>query len=138
MKTIRRVCPQVVVAGTLVALPAIFFYGILFRKAIDLPLEDDYEALLEFLNNVVALHGIPAKSSYFLASMFNEYKIFFGHAVAWVQLLLIGHVSIRLPRNRERLCFPACDCPLENVSSRRKTRLSPDGIHSGILPAFPA
>lgn len=96
MKAVRRLCPQVVVAGTLVALPAVFFYAILFRKAIELPLEDDYEALLDFLNNVVALHGTRAKSSYFLASMFNEYKLFFGHAVAWVQLLFIGHVSIWL------------------------------------------
>jgi hypothetical protein len=57
-----------------VALPAILFYAILFRKAINVPFMDDYEALLDFLNRMTELQSGSAKASYFLASQFNEYK----------------------------------------------------------------
>jgi hypothetical protein len=79
-----------------VALPAILFYAILFRKAINVPFMDDYEALLDFLNRMTELQSGSAKASYFLASQFNEYKLFFAHGVAWLQLALCGHVYIKL------------------------------------------
>ncbi len=73
----------------------IVFYGILFDKAIN-TLEDDYEALLDFLNQMAQLKGASAKASYFLAAQFTEYKLFFGHAVAWLQFALLGHTDIKI------------------------------------------
>ena len=72
------------------ALPAVLFYAILFREAINVPLLDDYEALLDFLNRMAELKSVSARASYFLASQFNEYKLFFGHGVAWLQLAISG------------------------------------------------
>src|SRR5580658_1504501 len=60
-----------------VALPAILFYTVLFRNLRDIPLLDDYDALLVFLNQIIPLQGISAKVSYFLAAQHNEYKLFF-------------------------------------------------------------
>jgi hypothetical protein len=88
--------PKVLVAAVVVALPAILFYGILFRKAVNVPLNDDYEALLDFLNQVAKFRSVSARASYFLASQFNEYKLFFAHAVAWLQLTLFGHIDLRV------------------------------------------
>ena len=42
-----------VVAAIIVAMPVALFYGILFHQGMSAPFEDDYEALLEFLNRVV-------------------------------------------------------------------------------------
>jgi len=78
------------------ALPAIVFYGILFQKAINIPLDDDYEALLDFLNQMAELKSAPARASYFFAAQFNEYKLFFGHAVAWLQFVFSGHTDLRI------------------------------------------
>lgn len=87
---------KVLLAAVILALPAILFYGILFRKAIDVPLDDDYEALLDFLNHMAVLKSAPARTSYFLAAQFNEYKLFFGHAVAWLQFGFLGHTDLRV------------------------------------------
>jgi hypothetical protein len=85
---------KILLAVLLVGLPPCFFYGILFAKVIRLPIEDDYEALLDFLNRITQAPGLHAKASFFLASQFNDYKLFFGHFIAWMQLLLIGHSAI--------------------------------------------
>jgi hypothetical protein len=91
-----RIRFPILIAAFLLILPAIPFYTILFRRAINIPVEDDYEALLGFLNQAVEQKGFSAKISWFLTSQFNEYKPFFGHAIAWLQLILLGHVDIRM------------------------------------------
>lgn len=92
----RGLRPMVLVAASLVAAPAILFYAILFRDVIDIPLDDDYNAVLEFLNRLITLDSIPAKVSWFFASQHNEYKLFFVHALVWLQLSLFGHIDFRL------------------------------------------
>ena len=91
-----RLRPRVLVAAVLVSLPGILFYGILLRKAINVPLLDDYEALLDFLNQIAELKSASARVSHFLATQFNEYKLLFGHAVAWLQLAFLGHIDFQV------------------------------------------
>jgi hypothetical protein len=84
------------VAAFFVAIPPILFYTVLFRKALNLPIGDDYHATLDFANNLVLLKGASAKLSYFLAAQHNEYKLFFLHCLAWLQLYLFGHIDFRV------------------------------------------
>jgi len=88
--------PMLLIVASLVAAPAILFYMILFRDVIDLPLDDDYNAVLEFLNRLITLDSIPAKVSWFFASQHNEYKLFFVHGLVWLQFGLFGHIDFRL------------------------------------------
>lgn len=83
----------VAISALLVALPAVLFYNSLFRHLIDLPYYDDYNALLQYLNNTVQVKGAAAKFLVFLAAQHNEYKIFFVHALAWAQFAMLGHVN---------------------------------------------
>ena len=83
-------------AATAVAFPAALFYIMLFRLSMNLPLGDDYDALLNFLNHATTLHGVGARASYFLGAQFNEYKLFLGHSVGWLQFVLLGHVDLRI------------------------------------------
>jgi uncharacterized membrane protein YecN with MAPEG domain len=83
------------VSAFLVALPAIIFYAILFRRSPDLPSFDDYGLLL-FLNKFRELQSISEKASWFLASQHNEYKLFFARAVGWLQLTLWGQVNVKI------------------------------------------
>lgn len=87
---------SVLVALALIVLPAVLFYTILFRNAVDIPIQDDYEGLLDFLNRVSTLQGVGAKTSYFLAAQYNEYKLFFVHGFSWLTLRLTGHINIKL------------------------------------------
>jgi hypothetical protein len=87
---------KALIPGFLVVLPAIFFYAILIRNAQNVPFYDDYFALLDFLNHFTQLHTISAKASYLLASQHNEYKLFFLHAITWLQFDISGHLDLRL------------------------------------------
>ena len=92
----RQLTLTVPIAAAFVALPAIVFYWILFRTAIDIPFQDDYEALLDFLNQIAELKSTSAKISYLAAAQFNEYKLFFGHGLAWLQFALFGKSDVRV------------------------------------------
>ena len=87
---------KVLAAAFFVALPAIVFYTILFHEALNLPLDDDYGALLDFLNHLTQLGSFPSRAAYFLAAQHNEYKLYFEHALVWLQFDLFGHVDFRL------------------------------------------
>jgi hypothetical protein len=76
-----------------VALPAILFYAILARDLLNIPFYDEYDAVLNFLNHIVAVNGISAKASYFLAAQHNEYKLFLLHGLAWCEFSLSGHID---------------------------------------------
>jgi hypothetical protein len=80
----------------LVAFPAILFYTILLRNVLDIPILDDYDALLDFVNHLIPLNGALAKASYFLAAQHNEYKLYFVNGMAWLQVALLGHIDFRI------------------------------------------
>ena len=87
---------KTILAGLFAVLPAILFYTILFRNALNLPILDDYDALLNFLNEITQLGSTPAKAAYFLASQHNEYKLFLTHGIVWLAYSLGGHIDFRI------------------------------------------
>jgi hypothetical protein len=87
---------QLSAAAVFVALPAILFYVILFRNALNLPVLDDYDVILGVLNRLVQISNIPARASYFFATQHGEFKLLLLHAVAWLQFYLCGRIDFRL------------------------------------------
>lgn len=85
---------EAILAAILAIIPIMLFYAILFRQSTDLPLDDDYDALLGFLNQLVQLKSTSAKFLLFLSSQHNEYKLFFEHGLAWLQFALLGHIDL--------------------------------------------
>jgi hypothetical protein len=81
------------VFATGVMLPIVFFYTYLFYMSRDIPLLDDYDAGLKFANHLVQLPNFSERLIYFVGAQQNEYKIFVGHGLVWLQLALIGHVN---------------------------------------------
>lgn len=77
-------------------MPAVIFYSILLRQAINIPDQDDYEMILDFLNRLPSIQGVTAKGAYFLSAQFNEYKVFFLHGLVWLEVALQGHLNFRL------------------------------------------
>ena len=82
------------VAGIAIATPAVIFYAILLGHTVDIPLRDDYGAILNFLNHMPARGG--GRTAYLLATQWQEYKLIFGHLVVWLQFVLFNHIDFRL------------------------------------------
>jgi hypothetical protein len=80
----------------LVTMPAILFYLVTFRTALNIPFLDEYRCVLLFLNRWKLLHGFSTKLSFFLAWQLNEYKLFFLEGVVWLQYRLLGHVDFKI------------------------------------------
>jgi len=78
------------------ALPPALFYGLLSRTTLNLPILDDYNAVLDFLNRWIDCRNWTEKLLWFLSSQLVDVKPFFVRAVALVQYLLLGHVDFRL------------------------------------------
>ncbi|MGB8029897.1 MAG: hypothetical protein WCF30_09540 [Terracidiphilus sp.] len=91
-KQSKRLPAEVAIPALLIALPAILFYGILFRHLVNLPVSDDY-GILHFLNQLVLAKSTAAKFQWLLAAQGNEYKLFFVGVLSWMQLALLGHVN---------------------------------------------
>ena len=87
---------RIAIPTLFVAFPPIFFYTVLFRKSLNIPIYDDYDALLNFLNQWTQVNGISARVSFFLASQHGEMKLFFLHGVACLQLYLLGRIDFRI------------------------------------------
>jgi hypothetical protein len=81
-------------AGVLIAIPAVVFYVILLSNAVDLPLRDDYGAILNFLNHMATLGG--GRIAYLLAAQSTDYKLVFEHVIVWFQLALFNHIDFRV------------------------------------------
>jgi hypothetical protein len=79
-----------------VLFPPVLFCTLLFRDVSNIPFYDDYYAFLDFLNQLIPLHGVAAKLSCFLASQHNEYKLFLLHGLAWLQFATFGHIDFRI------------------------------------------
>jgi hypothetical protein len=80
------------ISALFVALPAVLFYGSLFRHPVNLPYADDCD-ILQFLSQIAQVGSAVAKLWLFLAWQHNEYKLFFVDGVAWAQFALLGHVN---------------------------------------------
>ncbi len=73
--------------------PVLIFYAGLLLSARNLPLLDDYDAGLNFSNELLARHGLRERLIYFAAAQHNEYKLFLAHTLVWLQLTLTGHIN---------------------------------------------
>jgi hypothetical protein len=78
---------------SLVLFPSVVFYAGLLYTVRDLPWLDDYDAALNFADQLIALHSFGERFIYFLGAQHNEYKIFVAHGLVWLQLALTGHIN---------------------------------------------
>jgi hypothetical protein len=76
-------------AGT----PALVFYWLLSTSVVNLPVVDDYHAVLDFTNRFSRLADLGAKLGYILNFQHNEYKLAFENALFALQYEVFGHVD---------------------------------------------
>ena len=81
-------------AISLVALPALVFYLILCRTAVNLPILDDYQIILGTANSLSQEHSLASRLGVVLTSEHNGYKLMFENSLVWAFHALTGHVQI--------------------------------------------
>jgi hypothetical protein len=96
MQTIRSSSSRLRIAIALlfVALPALAFYLLLWKTAVDLPLLDDYDAPIGLGIRLAQIHGLVPRLLLLLTYEHNGYKLIFEDAVFLAQYSLFGHMHI--------------------------------------------
>jgi hypothetical protein len=90
----KRSVAAVMIPAAFIVAPAALFYDILFSHLTNLPdYWDDYDAVLQFLNQMVQERSAAGRALWLLAAQHNEYKLFFLHGLAWAQFALLGHTN---------------------------------------------
>ena len=78
----------------MLAVPALVFYLILFRTAVNLPILDDYEIILGAANSLHQTHGLASHAAIVFTSEHNGYKLMFENSIIWLFYSLIGRIYI--------------------------------------------
>ena len=91
---IRR--PGILLPLALVLAPALVVYAVLFHDAVSIPLLDDYNAVLNFLQQQRALPTAGARLVAVVQFQHAEYKLIFEHLFFCAWFALTGHISFPL------------------------------------------
>ena len=91
-----RPSSSLIIPLLLVFFPALAFTGTIALKAIDFPLRDDYDTILDFANGLVGRSTFAGRLALLLAAQSNEYKLYVLHAAVWLQLAVLHHIDFRI------------------------------------------
>ena len=80
----------------LIALPIAIVYFILLTHIVNIPIADDYDALLNFSIHLRNAPKLSDKLYYCITNQHSEYKLFFLHVLLWLELNLFGHIDLKL------------------------------------------
>jgi hypothetical protein len=78
-----------------VILPAIIAYVVLYREAVSVPYQDDYNAILAFATHYVQLPTMKAKVLDVATTQTNDYKLAFPHFIIALEMELTGHLNFK-------------------------------------------
>lgn len=84
---------RLTLAICMILLPIISFYVILARHVRNVPLLDDYNGVLQFLEHFSSLPNALSKAGYVVLAQHNEYKTVFANLIIALQYEISGHPS---------------------------------------------
>jgi hypothetical protein len=88
----QRYDAKLITAMALVLFPIALVYGVLFHEMRDVPLLDDYHAVLQFILTMKHLPSLGSKLLWIVAAQHSEYKLIFEHAILAAQWAITGDV----------------------------------------------
>ena len=94
-KSFASMRPSTWLARMAVVLPGILFYLLLLKSWVNLPIADDYDAVLAFGNRFAELSGSGQRILHVLTYQHNEYKLIFENTLIALQIGIAGHVSFQ-------------------------------------------
>jgi hypothetical protein len=85
---------RLAIAIFLIAAPALAFYVILYKTAVNLPLLDDYQSILDVGNSIVKAHDPLSRLGVVVTSQHNGYKQITNNLVVWACYRFTGQVRM--------------------------------------------
>jgi hypothetical protein len=85
---------RLVIAICLIAAPALAFYIILFKTAVNLPLLDDYQSILDVANSIAKTHDPLSRLGVVVTSQHNGYKQVTNNVLVWACYRFTGQVRM--------------------------------------------
>ncbi|MEK6759888.1 MAG: hypothetical protein AABY51_08950 [Deltaproteobacteria bacterium] len=77
-----------------IAAPAVFFFWVVALVALNIPIGDDFDTILGFLNRFLSAGGLIDKAG-LLFEQHNEHRLVFSRLVALIQYYLFGEADLR-------------------------------------------
>ncbi len=94
-------------AFLLLVFPFAMALMVLIRTSINIPFQDDFQAIANFMDVYAQQSGALHKAAWILTSQHNEYKLILLHAVVAIQYELTGHTNYRVIQWLGDLAVPA-------------------------------
>jgi hypothetical protein len=85
---------RLAIAICLIAAPALAFYVILFKTAVNLPLLDDYQSILDVANSIAKTHDPLSRLGVVVTSQHNGYKQLTNNVLVWACYRFTGQVRM--------------------------------------------
>ena len=85
--------PSLIAALACALFPIFAVYTLLFREMRNVPMFDDYQAIVSFALIFRQLPSLGSKLLFILAAQHDEYKLIFEHLILAAQLALTGKIS---------------------------------------------
>lgn len=77
-----------------IAAPAVFFFWVVSSVALNIPIGDDFDTVLGFLNRFLSAGGLIDKAG-IVFEQHNEHRLVFSRLVALIQYYLFGEADLR-------------------------------------------
>jgi hypothetical protein len=76
-----------------ILLPIIAGAAILFKQALTVPFQDDYDAVIAYATDYNQLSALKAKVLFIAAAQHNEYKLVFEHSIVALEMEFTHHLN---------------------------------------------
>jgi len=116
----RRFSLSDLIALLILVLPLVTALVAIVHTTINIPFEDDYQAITRFVRVYAESPGALHKLAWILTSQHNEYKLILLHAIVVLQYELTGHTNYRALQLIGSLAVPAVEVLLWILFARQR------------------
>lgn len=89
------------------SLPLLLYAVAAIKTSVNIPFEDDFDSIGDFVEHYASLQGILPRLDWILTAQHVQYKLIFMNAIVAVQYQLIGHTNYRALQLLGDLAMPA-------------------------------
>ncbi|HEX5284902.1 MAG TPA: hypothetical protein VFW30_12345 [Bryocella sp.] len=108
----------------MLALPLASAVAAMFKTSVNIPLNDDYDGILSYLDHFVHTSGYFARLGWLLTAEHAKYKLILLNTVVTLQYVVLGHLNFRALELLGDLSVPAIIWTLWLLLARQRRPLS--------------
>lgn len=91
----------------ILSLPLLLYAAAAIKTSVNIPFEDDFDSIGDFVEHYASLHGFLSRLDWILTAQHVQYKLIFMNAIVALQYQLLGHTNYRALQLLGDLAMPA-------------------------------